>query len=100
MNFQIQPYAADHVAAVRLFNDRLTGAGITFQLAESPQPMAARREYLAIDPQGEVRGSFSLKRQKFRVNGETIEVGNCQLPISEGIYNPGYANLGAALLRH
>jgi hypothetical protein len=101
MEISIEPYGRQHVTAVRAFNDRLqTRSGSTFQLAECPEERSARREYLALDRRGEVRGSFSLKRQQFWINGQTMEVGNCQLPLSEGIFDPRYANLGMVLLRH
>jgi len=101
MEIRIEPYRREHVSAVRAFNERLqTRAGSAFQVGESPQEDAPRREYVAIDGRGEVRGSFSLKRQQFWINGQTLEVGNCQLPLSEGIFDPSYANLGMVLLRH
>jgi hypothetical protein len=101
MEIRIEPYKREHVSAVRAFNERLqTRAGSAFRVGESPQEDAPRREYVAIDGRGEVRGSFSLKRQQFWINGEMLEVGNCQLPLSEGIFDPAYANLGMVLLRH
>jgi hypothetical protein len=100
MNIRFEPYAPEHVPAVRSFNERLTQARSPFALAENPQEDSPRREYLAFDDTGAVRGSFSLKRQQFWVRGETMEVGNCQLPISEGTFNPAYANLGMTLLRY
>ncbi|HEY3053330.1 MAG TPA: hypothetical protein VGK04_08080 [Thermoanaerobaculia bacterium] len=104
MNIRIEPYAPEHVPAVKSFNERWeTRAGSAFRLSERPPatPRSAlpREEYLALDD-GEVRGSFSLKRQQFWINGQTMEIGNCQLPISEGTFNPAYANLGMVLLRH
>jgi hypothetical protein len=101
MEIRIKPYAREHVPAVRAFNERLqTRAGSAFQLGECPEENAPRREYLALDQAGEVRGSFSLKRQQFWISGRQLEVGNCQLPLSEGIFDPTYANLGMVLLRH
>ena len=101
MEISIEPYRHEHVAAVRAFNVRLqTRAASPFQLGEAPQELSPRREYLALDPRREVRGSFSLKSQLFWVNGQTVEVGNCQLPLSEGIFDPTYANLGMVLVRH
>src|SRR5690348_16961708 len=101
MEISIEPYGRQHVTAVRACNDRLqTRSGSTSQLAQCPEERPARREYLALDRRGEVRGSFSLKRQQFWINGQTMEVGNCQLPLSEGIFDPRYANLGMVLLRH
>lgn len=101
MEMRIEAYRREHVSAVKAFNVRLqTRAGSPFQLGEDPQEFSERREYVALDPRGEVRGSFSLKRQQFFVNGQTMEVGNCQLPLSEGTFDPAYANLGLALLRH
>ena len=101
MDIRIEPYGREHVPAVRAFNARLqTRAAGAFRLGESPEEEAPRREYVALDQGGEVRGSFSLKRQQFWINGQTLEVGNCQLPLSEGIFDSRYANLGMVLLRH
>ena len=101
MEIRIEPYAREHVRAVRAFNERLqTRAGSAFRLGESPEESAPLREYLALDKAGEVRGSFGLKRQQFWISGRQLEIGNCQLPLSEGIFDPTYANLGMVLLRH
>lgn len=106
MNIRIEPYAPRHMPAVRSFNERLQSkARSAFRLSERPAEAApprhplVREEYLAVDGE-EVRGSFSLKRQQFWVNGQAMDIANCQLPISEGTFNPMYANLGMALLRH
>lgn len=105
MDIRIEPYAPQHVAAVRSFNARLHAqSGSAFRLSESaPRPAPPhlplrREEFLALDD-GEVRGSFTLKQQPFLINGQTMEIGNCQLPISEGMFNPAFANLGMVLLR-
>lgn len=104
MNLRIEPYAPQHVPAVKSFNQRLEAlSGSAFRLSERPPEIVPfdlpRQEYLALDD-GEVRGSFTLKQQQFWINGKTMDVGNCQLPISEGTFNSAYANLGMILLRH
>jgi hypothetical protein len=105
MDIRIEPYEPQHVDAVRSFNARLQGqGGSNFRLSErAPQPSPRElplrsQEYLALD-RGAVRGSFILKQQQFWINGQTVEIGNCQLPISEGSFNPAYVNLGMVLMR-
>ena len=106
MGIQIEPYSPQHIPAVRSFNARLAAQDVReFRLSEGV-PRAARpdlpvdkREYLALDD-GEVRGGFMLQEQQFWISGQTMRIGNCQLPISEGMFNPVYANLGLTLLRH
>src|SRR5438132_1746798 len=98
MDIRIEPYAPQHVAAVRSFNARLGEQKSAFRLSESaPQHVFRtlplhREEYLALDD-GQVRGGFVLNNQHFWVNGQTMEIGHCQMPISEGTINPAYANL-------
>jgi hypothetical protein len=104
MNIRIERYAVEHVPAVMSFNHRLkTLAGSQFRLSERPPEtdpgVRPGGEFLAVED-GEVRGSFSLKQQPFWINGQIMDIGNCQLPISEGMFNPAYANVGLVLLRH
>ncbi len=107
MAMRIEPYTADYIPAVKSLNSRLTLSNVHggFRLPDSAPESAPRdapvykEHYLAVENE-EVRGAFVLQQQDFWVNGRALQVGNYQMPISEGIINTMHASLGMAMLRH
>ncbi len=106
MAIQIIPYTESWIPAVVEFNERLRRAGQTMRFPESQipawlPPLTGRSIYqeyfLAVEGES-VRGAYILKRQIFSIHGEDVEVGNLQLPISEGTVDRRYAALGLQLL--
>jgi hypothetical protein len=102
----IVPYTPEHVEAVREFNGRLRVAGIAMRFPESEIPAwlpkcdnrsIYQEHFLALDGQT-VRGGYILKHQNFTVSGQTVSVGNYQLPISEGVIDKRYGLVGLILL--
>jgi hypothetical protein len=91
MSTTISPQLPEHAGIVREFNQRLAAGGRRYRFPESPvphwlPPAPGRRlfqeHFLAVDA-GTVRGGYILKHQDFRLDGETCEVGNYQLPLAE-----------------
>ena len=111
MRIKVVPYAAEHEEAVRAFNVRLAAAGLdknlystAFPASHVPALLPKRpgcdlyQEYfLAVDEESMVRGGYILKRQPFLVKGEPLELADYQLPISEGIADRRFANVGVSL---
>ena len=110
MTIGIEPYRQDFIPAVKCFNARLNGGGVPteFRFPENHIPNWLPRrngeplyqEYFLALENGEVRGGYILKHQKFFVRGELKEVGYYHLPLSEGIVNKTYVSVGAHMLRH
>lgn len=108
MAIRIEPYQPEHEAAVKAFNARLHAGGIQeFHLPESHRSAWLPRGgndslyeecFLAIDEDREVRGGYILKQQKFWRTGTMETVGCIYLPLSEGLLNPRYAQVGLQLL--
>ncbi|MBN1394022.1 MAG: hypothetical protein JW959_03240 [Pirellulales bacterium] len=111
MKITIVPYAAEHEEAVKAFNARLAAANLDRNLystrfPESHVPKWLPRRagcdlyqepFVALDERSEVRGGFILKHQTFLVKGAPMDIADYQLPISEGIADRKYANLGVRL---
>jgi hypothetical protein len=104
----VKEYADEHIEAVRQFNDRLRAGGLTARFPLSPVPawlpkIAGRRlfqeYYLAIDEDNAVRGAYILKHQDFWLKRQLLPVGTFQLPVSEGVVNHRYPQVGVQLLR-
>jgi len=109
MAIVIQPFTEDRVTAVKAFNQRLAAGGIPsrFHFPESSIPEWLPKEngrriyqeyYLAVEG-NDVRGGFILKHQEFSVGGQTLPIVYYHLPVSEGIVNNSYANVGVLMLR-
>ena len=101
-------YQQDHVSAVKEFNRRLRAGGIHFQFPESPIPnwlppveghRIFQEMFVAVEDSGVVRGGYILKHQEFVLNGERVDIGNYQLPLSEGVIDNAYNQLGLLLLQ-
>jgi len=105
MNIQIQPYQARHIPLVKQFNKRLENGNALSRFPESntpswlPKSESSRlyQEYFLAINNGTVRGGYILKYQEFFINGQIIPIAAYQLPISEGIINPDFVNIGMLL---
>ncbi len=106
MPIAIVPYEHKHIDAVKQFNQRLSAKGITMRFPETEAPnwlpKVGNREiyqeyFLAMD--GDiVRGGYILKHQQFELRGERVDIGNYQLPISEGIIDTRFGYVALSLL--
>ena len=109
MAIAIQPYTENWIPAVKAFNRRLGAGGVdpAFHFHETSTPpwlpkTGDRRIYqeffLALEGD-QVRGAFILKFQDFFLHGQMRTVAYYHLPISEGIVNKAYSNVGVHMLR-
>lgn len=110
MPIVIEPYREDHQPAVGEFNQRLRDGNadpdlIFFRYAQ-PRWLPKRegasifQEYFVAVDGGAVRGGYVLKHQDFFFADGTVRgVGYYHHPLSEGVVNPGYAAVGAMLLK-
>ncbi len=107
MSTRIRPYETVDVPAVRRFNARLDQAqvGFTFptqavsaDFPPGPERACVQEAYLAVDAEAEVRGGYLLKSEHFHGRAGRQEVGNYQLPLSEGIVEKRWAMVGVQLL--
>ncbi len=110
MAIVIVPYTADHVLAVKEFNQRLLdgGAPDAVLFAEEPTPDRPTRLnprtfyselFLAVE-NDKVRGGYILKHQIFSFDGARTQwVAYYHHAVSEGIINKSYARVGALLIR-
>lgn len=98
----IKPYTEKDISEVVQFNLRLRKGGIRFQFPvsyiSSWLPKINDRRiyqefYLAMESE-RVRGAYILKHQDFLINGETISVGDFQLPLSEGLIDHEFTTVG------
>lgn len=98
-----------YLPAIRRFNARMRAGGVEelFMIEEPAQvspvdesaPIWSER-ILAIDDQGEVRGSYIVQWRDYWVDGAVRRLGNYQTPLSEGIIDKKYAAIGVLLTRH
>lgn len=103
----IVEYTEQMIDAVVQFNRRLKSGGVETAFPTSHVPpllprIAARRlfqEYcLAVDEDSAVRGGYILKHQDFFIGGRTVSIADFQLPLSEGIVNSAFPQVGVQLL--
>lgn len=109
MPIVIQPYTEDRVPAVKEFNARLRTAGAysDFLFFENYIPallpkLPGRKiyeEYFVAAEGGNVRGAFAIKHQRFSFFGDIKPVDFYHFPLSEGIINRAYTNIGIHMLR-
>jgi hypothetical protein len=109
MSISICEYSPQHVEAVRQFNDRLRAGCVTSQFPTSPVPLwlpnvAGRKPFqqyfVAADEQGAVRGGYILKHEDFWIRNRVVSLADFQLPISEGVVDRTYVQIGPLVLRH
>lgn len=107
MAIRVRPYTLELIPAVIAFNQRLRAGGVKYQFPEHHVPgwlpkvdgrKIFQEYFVAVEDGMEVRGGFVLKHQEFSLNGETVSIGTCQLPISEGIVNKAYGSTGVQIL--
>jgi hypothetical protein len=110
MALVIQPYLAEHEAAVEEFNQRLQRGvddrNMVFYRYAEPRwlPKSAGgkvyQEYFVAVDGGVVRGGYALKIQDFLFpDGEVRSIGYYHHPLSEGIVDNAYNAVGGLLLR-
>lgn len=109
MPITIQPYTEDRVPAVKDFNIRLKRAGAfsDFLFFENHTPESLPKlpgreiyeEYFVAIEGANVRGAFALKHQRFSFFGDIEPVSFYHFPLSEGIINRAYINVGIHMLR-
>lgn len=109
MAVRIEPYTEERVFEVTQFNLRLRQGGIRFQFPERVVPewlprIEGRSLYqeffVAVDEENKVRGGYILKHQQFAIAGAVQDIGNYQLPLSEGTIDKSYAAVAMQLLTH
>lgn len=108
MTIRIELFASQHIPAIQALNGRLAAHQVHsgFLLPESmvaPVPDRAapvfKDQYLVLDGE-HVRGGFMVQSQKFWIVGQERTIGNCQMPISEGLIDKAYSAIGILMLRH
>jgi len=108
MATRVEPYTASWVPAVKAFNERLRVGGVFtgFLLSEHPPRSNAgpeppvRQEHLLVVSDSEVHGGFILQRQPLWIDGVERPAANYQMPISEGVVNRAFAQVGPLMLKH
>lgn len=104
----IEQYADRHTEAVRRFNERLRAGGASSRFPVAPVPTwlpkidgrsIFQEYYLALDEEGEVRGAYILKHQDFQISGRVVRIADFHMPISEGVVDRRYSQVGVTLLR-
>ena len=107
MGITITEYTDAMVAEVRRFNDRLKAGGVQSRFPTSHVPkwlpkMPGRKIFqefhVALAEDSSVRGAYVLKHQPFRIGGKSVTVGDFSLPISEGVFDRAYSQIGVQLL--
>ena len=109
MPIRIQPFTEDLAGPAREFNARLRTAGVAYpvglpddaarmRLPMQPGRPVFQETFVAADGET-IRGGYTLYQQLFSVWGITVAVGNCVMPVSEGIINRNYSLVGIQLLR-
>jgi hypothetical protein len=106
MSIRIEPYNNSHVQLVKDFNRRLEEGGDIHRFPESPVPtwlphipgVNLFQEYFVASDEEAVRGGYIIKYQDFYFNGIKKKTGCLQLPLSEGIIDKRFSNLGVQLI--
>ena len=110
MPIVIQPYRQEHESAVEAFNQRLRAAthdpDLVFYKSSNPKWLAKMEgsplynQYFVALEDGEVRGAYALKYERFSRAGQGEYTVACyHHPLSEGIINKSYSAVGSLLLR-
>lgn len=104
MDIKFVPYRPDEdVATVHRFNQRLKDGGehsefsdrfISGMFSRNDHCNLHQELFLAKDEMGEVRGGYYFKNQEYYLEKEPIEIVFMQLPISEGVVNRDYKQVG------
>lgn len=110
MPIVIRPYTQELVNSVKQFNQRLRSARSSSDFLFFEHPFSEsfpktdgavlfEEYFLALDGDA-VRGGFALKHQEFFFSGEKKSVAFYHFPLSEGIVDKRYVNVGVQMLRH
>ncbi|MGB6623649.1 MAG: hypothetical protein WBE43_02595 [Candidatus Acidiferrales bacterium] len=109
MPITIQPYTEKFIPAVKEFNRRLKSGGcfsdfLFFEhYISASLPRVEKRslyeEYFLAVEEGVVRGGFAVKNQEFSLSGEFKPIAFYHFPLSEGIVDKAYTNVGVQMLR-
>jgi hypothetical protein len=110
MPIVIQPFREEHQPAVKAFNQRLRAAttdpNLVFYGRSNPswlpriEGSPLYNEYFIALEDGEVRGAYALKYEKFFLAGHCEYTVACyHHPLSEGIVDRKYSTVGGLLLR-
>ncbi len=109
MPITIQEFKESMVPSVVAFNERLAEGKLRWRLPTSPGPnwlprlpdsTIFRQLFLALDETATVRGGYCIKHQDYRIGDGVRSIGQIALPLSEGIVDRHYAQVGAQLLLH
>ena len=109
MPIVIREYDVCMVPGVVAFNDRLAQGGTRWRFPTSPTsgwlPRRPGRSlfqqyFLALDGSSDVRGGYCIKHQDYRIGDSVRSIGQIALPLSEGIVDRTFAQVGAQLLLH
>lgn len=108
MTLLIEPASDADAPGIGAFNQRLRRHDVEFQLPENPDALLAPREhgapvwhhmFVARD-EAAIRGGYLLKRELLCTAGTELELGNYQIPLSEGVIDKSHAMVGIRLLQH
>jgi len=103
MRIEIRPFSPEWTGAVDAFNARLTTGGVESGLRLPLDPekdlLLGSLMYIATE-NGAVRGGYILRPQQFSFAGELRRVAHYRLPLSEGIVDRAYVQVGSLLLRN
>ncbi len=109
MPILIREYEDGMTPAVAAFNARLAAAGVSWRFPASPTPRWLFRRpncnvyqqlFVATDGPATVRGGYCIKHEVYRIAGREERIGQIALPLSEGIIDHRFAQVGAQLLLH
>ncbi|MGA2618536.1 MAG: hypothetical protein ABSF26_13065 [Thermoguttaceae bacterium] len=107
MAIRIHEYEEGMTAAVAELNGRLRAGGVGHAFPTSPLstrlPRLPGRKlfqqyYLALDQRGAVRGGYVLQSQPFWIGGRIVDFAFLGLPISEGVVDRKFVQVGVQLL--
>jgi len=100
---QIVPYSSAHHDAVERLNARLAEAGSSWSFPHRERPrewetLPAWDESFVATDGDEVYGGYVLKHRRFFLQGEALDLGALQMPLSLGEVDSAYAHVSVALL--
>ena len=105
----IREYDESMVPGVIAFNARLADGGMPWRFPTSPISLLFPRQperriyqqyFLALDESSNVRGGYCIKHQEYRIGDSLRSIGQIALPLSEGIIDRSFSQVGAQLLLH
>jgi hypothetical protein len=100
---QIVSYSPAHHEAVERLNARLAEAGSEWSFPARERPAGASElpawdeSFVAVDD-GEAYGGYILKHRRFFLEGDPVDLGALQMPLSLGQVDSAYGHVSVALL--